>query len=177
MKGEVLIMDKLSNKYSNPIFTVIAVVIFFFFLPAIGAGLGTMGEIYIDGLHELPSFGMKAIIVSIWMLTVGYLLCHLMKADKSFMRIPAIMTLIGAVVLPLARSFQIAMTSSTLEDEIQTELTTKSINGMIDKSIEGMETIIKGIIYIAPALLCTISVIILAVGLTKLFLRRNRNSA
>ncbi|EGP6736762.1 hypothetical protein I0J43_003677 [Salmonella enterica] len=43
-------MNKLSDKSSNPVFTVIAIVIFFFFLPAIGAVLGTTGEIYIDGV-------------------------------------------------------------------------------------------------------------------------------
>ncbi|WP_252390540.1 hypothetical protein [Escherichia coli] len=99
-------MNKLSDKYSNPVFTVIAIVIFFFFLPAIGAVLGSMGEIYIDGLRELPSFGMKAIIVAIWMLVVAYLMCRLMKAEKDFIRVPAILTLIGAVLLPLTRIFK-----------------------------------------------------------------------
>ncbi|MGU5057634.1 hypothetical protein MAX39_22855, partial [Escherichia coli] len=138
-----------SDKSSNPVFTVIAIVIFFFFLPAIGAVLGTTGEIYIDGLRELPSFGMKAIIVSIWMLVVAYLMCRLMKAEKDFIRIPAILTLIGAVLLPLTSSFQNVMTISAPDDSSRTDF--------IAKSIEGMETIIRSIMFIAPALLCTIS--------------------
>ncbi|EER3676389.1 hypothetical protein F8Y52_003677, partial [Escherichia coli] len=150
-------MNKLSDKSSNPVFTVIAIVIFFFFLPAIGAVLGTTGEIYIDGLRELPSFGMKAIIVSIWMLVVAYLMCRLMKAEKDFIRIPAILTLIGAVLLPLTSSFQNVMTISAPDDSSRTDF--------IAKSIEGMETIIRSIMFIAPALLCTISSIILAVGM------------
>ncbi|EAP9249373.1 hypothetical protein ES841_23195 [Salmonella enterica] len=157
-------MNKLSDKYSNPVFTVIAIVIFFFFLPAIGAVLGTMGEIYIDGLRELPSFGMKAIIVSIWMLVVAYLMCSLMKAEKDFIRIPAILTLIGAVLLPLTSSFQNVMTISDPDVSTRTDF--------YAKSIEGLETIKNGIMFIAPGLLCVISVIILAIGMTQIL--RNR---
>lgn len=157
-------MNKLSDKYSNPVFTVIAIVIFFFFLPAIGAVLGSMGEIYIDGLRELPSFGMKAIIVAIWMLVVAYLMCRLMKAEKDFIRVPAILTLIGAVLLPLTRSFQNVMTISAPHDSSRTDF--------IAKSIEGMETIIRSIMFIAPALLCTISSIILAVGMISILRKR-----
>ncbi|MGW8166068.1 hypothetical protein ACWGXC_21510, partial [Klebsiella pneumoniae] len=122
-------MNKLSDKYSNPVFTVIAIVIFFFFLPAIGAALGTMGEIYIDGLRELPSFGMKAIIVSIWMLVVAYLMCRLMKAEKDFIRIPAILTLIGAVLLPLTSSFQNELTISDPDVSTRTNFYAKAIEG------------------------------------------------
>ncbi|EAQ5026793.1 hypothetical protein HVH64_004436 [Salmonella enterica] len=157
-------MNKLSDKSPNPVFTVIAIVIFFFFLPAIGAVLGTTGEIYIDGLRELPSFGMKAIIVSIWMLVVAYLMCRLMKAEKDFIRIPAILTLIGAVLLPLTSSFQNVMTISAPDDSSRTDF--------IAKSIEGMETIIRSIMFIAPALLCTISSIILAVGMISILRKR-----
>ncbi|EKP9113634.1 TPA: hypothetical protein OR378_004567 [Escherichia coli] len=157
-------MNKLSDKSSNPVFTVIAIVIFFFFLPAIGAVLGTTGEIYIDGLRELPYFGMKAIIVSIWMLVVAYLMCRLMKAEKDFIRIPAILTLIGAVLLPLTSSFQNVMTISAPDDSSRTDF--------IAKSIEGMETIIRSIMFIAPALLCTISSIILAVGMISILRKR-----
>lgn len=159
-------MNKLSDKYSNPFFTVIAIVIFFFFLPAIGAVLGTMGEIYIDGLRELPSFGMKAIIVSIWMLVVAYLMCRLMKVEKDFIRIPAILTLIGAVLLPLTSSFQNVMTISEPDVSTRTDF--------YAKATEGLETIKSGIMYIAPGLLCVISVIILAIGMTKIL--RNRST-
>lgn len=157
-------MNKLSDKYSNPVFTVIAIVIFFFFLPAIGAALGTMGEIYIDGLRELPSFGMKAIIISIWMLVVAYLMCRLMKAEKDFIRIPAILTLIGAVLLPLTNSFQNVMAISDPDISTRTDF--------YAKSIEGLETIKNGIMFIAPALLCAISSIILAVGMISILRKR-----
>ncbi|EIO6737220.1 hypothetical protein LQ308_004372 [Salmonella enterica] len=157
-------MNKLSDKYSNPVFTVIAIVIFFFFLPAIGAVLGTTGEIYIDGLRELPSFGMKAIIVSIWMLVVAYLMCRLMKAEKNFIRIPAILTLIGAVLLPLTSSFQNVMTISDPDVSTRTDF--------YAKAIEGLETIKNGIMFIAPALLCAISSIILAVGMISILRKR-----
>lgn len=157
-------MNKLSDKYSNPFFTVIAIVIFFFFLPAIGAVLGTMGEIYIDGLRELPSFGMKAIIIAIWMLVVAYLMCCIMKAEKDFIRIPAILTLIGAVLLPLTSSFQNVMTISDPNVSTRTNF--------YAKAIEGLETIKNGIMYIAPGLLCAISVIILAIGMTKILRKR-----
>ncbi|HFW3409441.1 TPA: hypothetical protein ACIBHE_003573 [Salmonella enterica subsp. enterica serovar Chailey] len=157
-------MNKLSDKYSNPVFTVIAIVIFFFFLPAISAALGTMGEIYIDGLRELPSFGMKAIIVSIWMLVVAYLMCRLMNVEKDFIRIPAILTLIGAVLLPLTSSFQNVMTISDPNVSTRTDF--------YAKSIEGLETIKNGIMFIAPALLCTISSIILAVGMIGILRKR-----
>lgn len=94
-------MNNLRDKKSNPVITLIAVVISLFFLPAIAAGLGTMGEIYIDGLRELPSFGIKAISVAIWMLLVAYLMCCFMKSKKDFIRLPAILTFIGTVLLPL----------------------------------------------------------------------------
>lgn len=138
--------------------------IFFFFLPAIGAALGTTGEIYIDGLRELPSFGMKAIIVSIWMLIVAYLMCRLMKAEKDFIRIPAILTLIGAVLLPLTSSFQNVMTISDPDVSTRTDF--------YAKAIEGLETIKNGIMFIAPALLCAISSIILAVGMISILRKR-----
>ncbi|EHQ2592170.1 hypothetical protein ACE1P8_004387 [Salmonella enterica] len=157
-------MNKLSDKSSNPIFTVIAIVIFFFFLPAIGAALGTTGEIYIEGLRELPSFGVKAIIVAIWMLVVAYLMCHLMKAKKDFIRVPAILTLIGAVLLPLTSSFQNMMTISDPDVSTRTDF--------YAKSIEGLETIKNGIMFIAPALLCAISSIILAVGMISILRKR-----
>lgn len=157
-------MNKLGDKYSNPVFTVIAIVIFFFFLPAIGAALGTMGEIYIDGLHELPSFGMKAIIVSIWMLVVAYLMCRIMKAEKDFIRIPAILTLIGSVLLPLTSSFQNAMTISDPDVSTRTDF--------YAKAIEGADTLKNGIMFIAPALLCAISSIILAVGMISILRKR-----
>ncbi|HFK3227998.1 TPA: hypothetical protein ACGZOD_005028 [Klebsiella pneumoniae] len=157
-------MNKLSDKSSNPVFTVIAIVIFFFFLPAIGAALGTTGEIYIEGLRELPSFGVKAIIVAIWMLVVAYLMCHLMKAKKDFIRVPAILTLIGAVLLPLTSSFQNMMTISDPDVSTRTDF--------YAKSIEGLETIKNGIMFIAPALLCAISSIILAVGMISIFRKR-----
>lgn len=157
-------MNKLSDKSSNSVFTVIAIVIFFFFLPAIGAVLGTTGEIYIDGLRELPSFGMKAIIVSIWMLVVAYLMCRLMKAEKDFIRIPAILTLIGAVLLPLTSSFQNVMTISDPDVSTRTDF--------YAKAIEGLETIKNGIMFIAPALLCAISSIILAVGMISILRKR-----
>lgn len=157
-------MNKLSDKYSNPVFTVIAIVIFFFFLPAIGAALGTMGEIYIDGLRELPSFGMKAIIVSIWMLVVAYLMCRLMKAEKDFIRIPAILTLISAVLLPLTSSFQNELTISDPDVSTRTNF--------YAKAIEGAETLQNGIMFIAPALLCAISSIILAVGMISILRKR-----
>ncbi|EAS2903200.1 hypothetical protein DTC83_21900 [Salmonella enterica] len=157
-------MNKLSDKSSNPVFTVIAIVIFFFFLPAIGAALGTTGEIYIEGLRELPSFGVKAIIVAIWMLVVAYLMCHLMKAKKNFIRVPAILTLIGAVLLPLTSSFQNMMTISDPDVSTRT--------GFFAKSIEGLETIKNGVMFIAPALLCVISSIILAVGMISILRKR-----
>lgn len=157
-------MNKLSDKSSNSVFTVIAIVIFFFFLPAIGAVLGTTGEIYIDGLRELPSFGMKAIIVSIWMLVVAYLMCRLMKAEKDFIRIPAILTLTGAVLLPLTSSFQNVMTISDPDVSTRTDF--------YAKAIEGLETIKNGIMFIAPALLCAISSIILAVGMISILRKR-----
>ncbi|ECY6724971.1 hypothetical protein GS387_003681 [Salmonella enterica subsp. enterica serovar Hadar] len=157
-------MNKLSDKSSNPVFTVIAIMIFFFFLPAIGAVLGTTGEIYIDGLRELPSFGMKAIIVSIWMLVVAYLMCRLMKAEKDFIRIPAILTLIGAVLLPLTNSFQNVMAMPDPDVSTRTDF--------YAKSIEGLETIKNGIMFIAPALLCAISSIILAVGMISILRKR-----
>ncbi|EOX1965371.1 hypothetical protein ACPDMD_004526 [Salmonella enterica] len=157
-------MNKLSDKSSNPVFTVIAIVIFLFFLPAIGAVLGTTGEIYIDGLRELPSFGMKEIIVSIWMLVVAYLMCRLMKAEKDFIRIPAILTLIGAVLLPLTSSFQNVMTISDPDVSTRTDF--------YAKAIEGLETIKNGIMFIAPALLCAISSIILAVGMISILRKR-----
>ncbi|EFJ3332167.1 hypothetical protein G5I68_003046 [Escherichia coli] len=157
-------MNKLSDKSSNPVFTVIAIMIFFFFLPAIGAVLGTTGEIYIDGLRELPSFGMKAIIVSIWMLVVAYLMCRLMKAEKDFIRIPAILTLIGAVLLPLTNSFQNVMAMPDPDVSTRTDF--------YAKSIEGLGTIKNGIMFIAPALLCAISSIILAVGMISILRKR-----
>ena len=157
-------MNKLSDKSSNPVFTVITIVIFFFFLPAIGAALGTTGEIYIEGLRELPSFGMKAIVVSIWMLVVAYLMCNLMKAKKDFIRVPAILTLIGAVLLPLTSSFQNMMTISDPDVSTRTDF--------YAKAIEGLETIKNGIMFIAPALLCAISSIILAVGMISILRKR-----
>ncbi|EPC5749287.1 hypothetical protein ACRZ6N_004839 [Klebsiella aerogenes] len=157
-------MNKLSDKSSNPVFTVIAIMIFFFFLPAIGAVLGTTGEIYIDGLRELPSFGMKAIIVSIWMLVVAYLMCRLMKAEKDFIRIPAILTLIGAVLLPLTNSFQNVMAMPDPDVSTRTDF--------YATAIEGLETIKNGIMFIAPALLCAISSIILAVGMISILRKR-----
>lgn len=157
-------MNKLSDKSSNPVFTVIAIVIFFFFLPAIGAALGTTGEIYIEGLRELPAFGAKAIIVAIWMLVVAYLMCHLMKAKKDFIRVPAILTLIGAVLLPLTSSFQNMMTISAPDVSTRTDF--------YAKAIEGLETIKSGIMFIAPALLCAISSIILAVGMISILRKR-----
>ncbi|HGL4146358.1 TPA: hypothetical protein ACKE1R_004474 [Citrobacter koseri] len=157
-------MNKLSDKSSNPVFTVIAIVICFFFLPAIGAALGTTGEIYIEGLRELPSFGMKAIVVSIWMLVVAYLMCHLMKAKKDFIRVPAILTLIGAVLLPLTSSFQNMMTISDSDVSTRTDF--------YATAIEGLETIKNGIMFIAPALLCAISSIILAAGMISILRKR-----
>lgn len=157
-------MNKLSDKSSNPVFTVIAIMIFFFFLPAIGAVLGTTGEIYIDGLRELPSFGMKAIIVSIWMLVVAYLMCRLMKAEKDFIRIPAILTLIGAVLLPLTNSFQNVMAMPDPDVSTRTDF--------YATATEGLETIKNGIMFIAPALLCAISSIILAVGMISILRKR-----
>lgn len=44
-------MNNLRDKKSNPVITLIVVVISLFLLPAIVAGLGTMGVIYIDGLR------------------------------------------------------------------------------------------------------------------------------
>ncbi|HBA8604302.1 TPA: hypothetical protein J1145_004127 [Escherichia coli] len=157
-------MNKLSDKSSNPVFTVIAIVIFFFFLPAIGAVLGTTGEIYVDGLRELPSFGMKAIVVAIWMLVVAFLMCHLMKAKKDFIRVPAILTLIGAVLLPLTSSFQNMMTIPDPDVPTRTDF--------YARAIEGLETIKNGIMFIAPALLCAISSIILAVGMISILRKR-----
>ncbi|ELW8788156.1 hypothetical protein SIM42_004717 [Salmonella enterica] len=157
-------MNKLSDKSSNPVFTVITIVIFFFFLPAIGAALGTTGEIYIEGLRELPAFGVKAIIVAIGMLVVAYLMCHLMKAKKDFIRVPAILTLIGAVLLPLTSSFQNMMTIPDPDVSTRTDF--------YAKAIEGLETIKNEIMFIAPALLCAISSIILAVGMISILRKR-----
>lgn len=157
-------MNKNCGTYSNPVFTVIAILIFFFLLPGIGAGLGTLGEIYIDGMREVSSFGMKAIIAAIWMLVAAYLITLSMKADRDFIRLPGKLTLIGAVLLPLARSFQNAMTIS--DPEVSTP------TNFITHAIEGLETIIRVIMFIAPALLCTISVIILSFGLTNILLKR-----
>ena len=79
-------MNNLRDKKSNPVITLIVVVISLFLLPAIVAGLGTMGVIYIDGLRELPSFCIKAISVAIWMLVVAYLMCRIrgLRVNRTF---------------------------------------------------------------------------------------------
>ncbi|HFI1608888.1 TPA: hypothetical protein ACGPKZ_004277, partial [Enterobacter hormaechei] len=100
----------------------------------------------------------------IWMLVVAYLMCRLMKAEKDFIRIPAILTLIGAVLLPLTSSFQNVMTISDPHVSTRTDF--------YAKAIEGLETIKNGIMFIAPALLCAISSIILAVGMISILRKR-----
>lgn len=157
-------MNNLRDKKSNPVITLIAVVISLFFLPAIAAGLGTMGEIYIDGLRELPSFGIKAISVAIWMLLVAYLMCCFMKAKKDFIRLPAILTFIGTVLLPFVSSFQKMMIIS--DSDVSTKAT------FLSKVTEGLGTMKSGFMFIVPALLCAIASIMLAVGMINIL--RNR---
>ncbi len=155
-------MNNLRDKKSNPVITLIVVVISLFFLPAIAAGLGTMGEIYIDGLRELPSFGIKAISVAIWMLLVAYLMCCFMKAKKDFIRLPAILTFIGTVLLPFVSSFQKMMIISGCFHQ----------SAFLSKVTEGLGTMKSGFMFIVPALLCAIASIMLAVGMINIL--RNR---
>ncbi|HCP4224722.1 TPA: hypothetical protein ODN89_004409 [Escherichia coli] len=158
-------MNNLRDKKSNPVITLIAVVISLFFLPAIAAGLGTMGEIYIDGLRELPSFGIKAISVAIWMLLVAYLMCCFMKAKKDFIRLPAKLTLIGAVLLPMISSFNNVVTTMSSPDVS----TRTDFHAAL---IKGLDTMESEFMFIVPALLCVIASIMLAVGMINIL--RNR---
>ncbi len=87
-----------------------------------------------------------------------------MNAQKDFIRIPAILTVIGAVLLPVTSSFQNVMTRSDPDVSTRTDF--------YAKSIEGLETMKNRIMFIAPALLCAISSIILAVGMIGILRKR-----
>lgn len=139
-------------------FTVFLVVVFFFMLPGLAAGLGVMGSYYFDGLKEIPPFGLKAACAAVAMLALSALICSFIKADKGFMVWPQKMTLVGLILLPLAEGYKRLSALEPLENRSKADVLAiahKGVSGLID-----------GIMLIAPAALCTVSVFLLALGLT-----------
>lgn len=149
------------KSYSDVIFIVFSTFVFLFILPSLIAALGTLGSIYIDGLAGISPYGLKAASAAIGMLIISYVACCFLKADKKFIRTPAILTFIGVVLLPFYKGSLGVLTDTTGESpalQIQ----------------KGLEAVAQTIIQIAPIGLCTIAVIMLAVELIILSLKKYR---
>lgn len=99
------------------------------------------------------------------MLVVAYLMCRIMKAKKDFIRVPAKLTLIGAVLLPLISSFNNVVTTMSSPDVS----TRTDFHAAL---IKGLDTMESEFMFIVPALLCAIASIMLTVGMINIL--RNR---
>lgn len=158
--------QKASRNLSDAVFTAVLTLFFLFFLPGLAASLGTMGIIYFDGLQELPPYALKAASAAVGMLAISTVMCAVLKADREFISWPLRLTLIGVVMLPFVRGSQKAFTLDPMDDAPTT--------GWLVNAQAGLGAMAKGFIEIVPAALCTVSVVLLAVGLTRLIRARYR---
>lgn len=157
-------MNKTNLSSYDVVFTALLTAIFFIILPGLVAALGTMAGIYFDGLRELPPFGLKAASAAVGMLAISYFLCSFLKADRQFMSWPFRLTLAGAILLPFARGSQQAFTLEPMDNAATAD--------RLVAIQQALEAIAKGFIEIVPAALCTVSVVMLAFGLTCLLRTR-----
>lgn len=154
-------MIKSSGKYMDMVLIIIAAIVFLFILPGLLAGIGAMAAVYIDGLNELPPFALKAASAAVGMLLISYCACRFLKADKGFIRWPARLTFIGVICLPFANGAQNAF-RGVLPDDAPTTAGLANVQ-------EALASLSLLLMQILPATLCTVSVILLAVGLTLRF--------
>lgn len=157
-------MNKMNLNSGDVVFTALLTVIFFICLPGLAGALGAMGGIYYDGLRELPPFGLKAASAALGMLAISYILCSFLKADRQFISWPFRLTLAGAILLPFARGSQQTFTPEPMDGAATT--------GPLANVQQALEELAKGFIDIVPATLCTVSVVMLAFGLTCLLRTR-----
>ncbi|MCL6336281.1 hypothetical protein EXT65_21035 [Pectobacterium carotovorum subsp. carotovorum] len=159
-------MIKSNGNFADIAWMVIAAIIFLFILPGLLAGIGTMACAYIDGLQELPPFALKAASAAVGMLVISYSTCRFLNADKGFISWPAKLTLIGIICLPLVKGAKKTFTD-VLVDDAQTSIGLTHVQGAFSE-------LSMLLMRIVPATLCTVSVVILAVGLMRLFRARGR---
>ena len=144
--------------------TIIAFVVFCLCIPAIVVSLSNVLLVYGSGFDEFSPIGVKAVCAAVGTLIITWLICNQIKANKSFIRQPAILTFIAAVALPLSNGAQKAFSSSPQEVTLQ--------QGDYQKSLAGIDMLKNTLLTDVPPLLCVIAIVMLATGLTLLIRKR-----
>jgi len=75
--------------------------LFLLILPALAAAAGSIMMFYIEGLHALPPIASRLAFAAAGMVAVSLITAKIMKAGRSFLKTPLILTLIGIVLVPL----------------------------------------------------------------------------
>ncbi|ELS8927806.1 hypothetical protein R6G55_004520 [Salmonella enterica] len=154
-----MIRDTHNSSNTITFLSVLNFLLFLFILPGIIAGLGAVVIVYFDGLKGLPPVALKLAVASAGMMVVSYIICRYLRANREFIKLPLVLTSIGIVLLPLSDGI-LRFFNEPYQENIHQEV---DLIAKLQKSLEG---IVEGIMFIAPATLCAISIIILAFNLT-----------
>lgn len=94
-------MQSSKNSSGSTVSLLLVCALFLLILPALAAAAGSIMLYYIEALHALPPVASRLAFAAAGMVVVSLITAKIIKAGRSFLKMPVILTLIGIVLVPL----------------------------------------------------------------------------
>lgn len=94
-------MKSSKNTSGSTVSLLLVCALFLLILPALAAAAGSIMMYYIKAMHALPPVASRLAFAAVGMVAVSLITAKIMKADRSFLKTPVILALIGIVLVPL----------------------------------------------------------------------------
>lgn len=88
-------------KFCNTVYVVLITALFLLILPGLAAAGGTFLLIYFDALQAMPPVSTRLGFAAAGMIVVSLIAAPFLNATRSFIKVPALLTFTGIVLLPL----------------------------------------------------------------------------
>lgn len=153
-------------KFNDTIVVVLITFLFMLILPGLVAASGSILLIYFDALQALPPVATRLGFAAAGMIVVSLIVATYLKAQRDFIKLPALLTLTGIVLIPLQAGLTKAFSSSEI---------TKS-PALMSSMQHYLDGTAHSILQIIPVVLLCLSLFLMAGELTDLTYKKLRSS-
>ncbi|HHL0036623.1 TPA: hypothetical protein ACQZK0_004897 [Enterobacter mori] len=152
-------------KFCDMFYVVLITALFLLILPGLAAAGGTFLMIYFDALQALPPVATRLGFAAAGMIVVSLIAAPFLNATRSFIKVPALLTFTGIVLLPLQAGLANAFSSPA---STKSSAVMKGMQNFLDE-------IAHVLLLIAPVGLTVIALLLMGGELANLTWKKLRN--
>lgn len=141
------------------------IVLFLLILPGLATAAGSVLLIYIDGIQDFSPVASRLAFAAVGMMVVSLIGAKILKVERSFLKVPVILTLTGIVLIPLEAGLTKAFSALEAASSLSQSLTLHA------------DAIAHALLTIAPPALLGIAIFLMGGELVDLVWQKRRSGS